>query len=166
MSEDYIKYIFDVIDGKVKFDKIDQKKRGRKPGYKHSAVTREKIADRMRNRVKSDEIRDKISSSLKGRSKPEEVKDKISKAKTKHTISADLLNQYTGRIKEKDVSMSTAEWLERCGHSRKEIKRWIEENYEAFNDCDDICTESYLKALSIKEEAILEEYSQHPEDWR
>jgi hypothetical protein len=167
MSEEYIKSIFDIMDGKAKFSTVDQKKRGRKPGYKHSKETKAKIADRMRDRVKTEEVKDKISNSLKGRPKPDEVREKISKAKTKHTVAGDLLDQYIGRSKEKDVPTSTQEWVAKCGHNPLEICEWIQEHYQEFNDCDGVYTESFLKAVAIKEEAILEEFdSGKQEDWR
>lgn len=168
MSDNYIKSIFDVLDGKVSYDKVGKKKRGRKAGYKHSSETKEKIAEKMKNRVKTPEVRDKISKSLLGRAKPEEVKEKISKSKTKHTVAEDILNQYSGYVKEKDIPTTTIDYLEKHGYKKSEICAWIKDNYDALNEgVDNICTESHLKALSIKEEALLDQdFNYINDDWR
>lgn len=167
MSEDYIKNVFDAIDGRVSYSNLGKKKRGRKPGYSHSLETKKKIANKMRNRIKTEETRSKISSSLTGRAKPEEVRSKISKSKTKHTVAEDLLNQYSGISKEKDVPTSTVEWLEKCGYKRADVCTWIRDNYDTFNEtADDVRTESHLKARSIKEETSLDHESFYKDEWR
>jgi hypothetical protein len=165
---DYIKSIFDVLDGKVSYDKVGKKKRGRKAGYKHSTETKQKIAEKMKNRVKTPEVRNKISKSLLGRAKPDEVKEKISRSKTKHTVAEDILNHYSGHIKEKDVPTPTAEYLEKHGYKKSEVCSWIRDNYEALNSgTESVCTESHLKALSIKEEALLDQdFNYIKDDWR
>jgi len=165
---DYIKSVFDVLDGKVSYDKVGKKKRGRKAGYRHSSETKQKIAEKMKNRIKTVEVRQKISKSLLGRAKPDEVKEKISKSKTKHTIAEDILNQYSGIVKEKDVPTPTAEYLERHGHKKSVLCAWIKDNYDALNCCaTDVCTESHLKALSIKEESLLDQdFNYIKDDWR
>lgn len=165
---DYIKSVFEALDGRVSFDNVGKKKRGRKPGYKHSSATKKKIAEKMKDRIKTPEVRNKISKSLLGRAKPESVKEKISKSKTKHTVAEDILNQYSGCLKEKDVPTTTVEYLERSGHKRSEVCAWIRDNYDALNDGPEcVCTESHLKALSIKEEALLDQdFNYIKEDWR
>lgn len=163
---DYIKSLFDVIDGKMTYDKAGKKKRGRRPGYKHSKETKEKIAEKMRDRKKPEEVKSKISKSLRGRAKPDEVKEKISKSKTKHCVAEDLLHQYAGLTSERDVNTTTAEWLERCGYTKAELCQWIQDNYDDINEFDDICTESHLKALSIKEEAAIDQdFNFISEEW-
>jgi hypothetical protein len=159
MSRAYIKQLFDAIDGKVKYDQLDKKKRGRKPGYKHSPETKAKIAEKMKNRTKTEEVRDKISKSLVGRPKPEEVKKKISESKTKHRVSDDFLNQYSGRIREKDVPTSTAEWLNRCGYNSDDLLAWLEAHKHELNSSADICTESHLRAFAVKEAVLDQDFN-------
>lgn len=167
MSEDYIKHLFNVIDGNVSYDQLGKKKRGRKAGYTHSEETKAKIAEKMKGRTKTKEIRNKISKSLQGRPKPDEVKEKISKSKTQHSIIEDLLNQYSGIDRENDVPMSTAEWLDKCGHDSRELCDWLVEHSSEIEKFQDVHTESFLKARSIKEEARLEQdFSKYQDDWR
>ena len=167
MSESYIRDVFDIMDGKLRYSNVDKKKRGRKPGYRHSQETKDKIAEQMRDRIKDDETKEKISRSLRGIPKPLGVRKKISESKKqeKNTIAADLLNQYSGAKKEKDVSMSTAEWLDRCGYNRLEVCKWIRDNYEEFNTSTDICSESDMKEGFYKGSPI-EDEGFHLEDWR
>jgi hypothetical protein len=167
MSEEYIRHVFDAIDGNLRYDKLGKKKRGRKAGYKHSEETKQKIAEKMRGRVKPKEIRAKISKSLQGRPKPDEVKEKISISKTQHSILEDLLNQYGGMDREKDIPVSTVEWLDKCGHSKEELCTWIMQHSEAIDSFDDVRTESFLTARAIKEEARLEQdFSKYQDEWR
>jgi len=159
MSTDYIESLFDIMDGKVTFNNVGKKKRGRKPGYQHSPETKEKIADKMRDRVKTDEVKQKISQSLQGVPKPASTRRKISKSKKQnnpdpHNISSDLLGIYNGSRRERDVPTSTAEYLEKCGYGKEEACAWIKEHAEEFNTFEydafdnedgDICSESRLK---------------------
>jgi hypothetical protein len=167
MSESYIQSVFDIMDGKLRYSNVDKKKRGRKPGYQHSQETKDKIADKMRDRIKDEETKEKISKSLRGIPKPLGVRKKISDSKKqeKNTIAADLLNQYSGAKKEKDVPMTTAEWLDKCGYSRKEICEWIRDNYDDFNSSTDICSESDMKEGFYKGSPI-EDDGFHLDDWR
>lgn len=175
MSTSYIKHIFEIEDGKVSFDKLGQKRRGRKPGYEHSEETKAKIADRMRHRIKTEEVRKKISKSLKGRAKPDEVKEKISQSKQDHNPGKDLRHCYGLRVEgarppsdKLCPSMTTLEWMQKCGHNIAEAQTWIEEHYNEFNmSANDVKTESYLKAIAIKEEAFLELNSRNlKDDWK
>jgi hypothetical protein len=167
MSESYIQSVFDIMDGKLRYSNVDKKKRGRKPGYQHSLETKQKIADKMRDRVKDEETKEKISKSLRGIPKPLGVRKKISESKKqpKNSIAADLLNQYSGARKEKDVPMTTAEWLDRCGYSKASVCDWIRKNYDAFNSSPDICSESDMKEGFYKGSPI-EEEGFHLEEWR
>jgi hypothetical protein len=167
MSDSYIKDVFDIIDGKLRYSNVDKKKRGRKPGYRHSQETKDKIAAQMRDRVKDEETKEKISRSLRGIPKPAAVKRKISKSKKqeKNTIAADLFNCYKGDRKEKDIPVSTAEWLDKCGYDRAAALKWIDEHYDEFNKSNDICSESdmkegFYKGSPIEDEGFL------MEDWR
>jgi hypothetical protein len=167
MSDSYIREVFDIIDGKLKYSNVDKKKRGRKPGYKHSQETKDKIAEQMRDRVKDPETKEKISRSLRGIPKPLVVRKKISESKKqpKNSIAADLLRCYEGKRKEKDIPVSTAEWLTRCGFDQEEICKWIAENYDEFNKSTDICSESdmkegFYKGSPIEDEGFL------IDDWR
>lgn len=167
INESYIQSVFDIMDGKLRYSNVDKKKRGRKPGYQHSPETKQKIADKMRDRVKDEETKEKISKSLRGIPKPLGVRKKISESKKqpKNSIAADLYNQYSGSKKEKDVPMSTAEWLEKCGYSKAQVLRWIRENYDEYNRSDDICSESDMKEGFYKGSPI-EEEGFHLEEWR
>jgi hypothetical protein len=167
MSESYIQSVFDIMDGKLRYANVDKKKRGRKAGYQHSQETKDKIADKMRDRIKDDETKEKISKSLRGIPKPLGVRKKISESKKqpKNSIAADLLNQYGGYKKEKDVPMTTAEWLDKCGYSKAEVCKWIRDNYDVYNASDDICSESDMKEGFYKGSPI-EEEGFHMDDWR
>lgn len=163
MSDDYMKSFFDIIDGKTKFENLDKKKRGRKPGYKHSRATRDKIADKMRGRVKDDETKDKISKSLLGREKPLETRRKISKSKTHNSVAGDLLQQYSGISRERDVPTSTHEYLTKLDYNKLEVCQWIKENFDEINDGQEesetrcIRWEADLNADLKKEEPNLDE---------
>jgi hypothetical protein len=96
---------------------------------------------------------------LQGVPKPTSTRRKISKSKRKNnpnpnTISADLLNTYSGSRREKDVPTSTIEYIERCGHDKAEVCAWIRDHFDEFNsfeydefdnECGDVCSESRLK---------------------
>lgn len=165
MSDDYMQSFFDIMDGKVKYKDLDKKKRGRKPGYKHSKETRDKIADKMKGRVKDEETKEKISKSLLGREKPLETRRKISVSKTHNSVAGDLLRQYSGVARERDVPTSTHEYLSKCESDKLEICDWIKENFEAINDGqgpDEVETrtirwEADLNAEMKKEEPNLDE---------
>jgi hypothetical protein len=173
MSIEYIKHIFEIEDGKVSFEKLGQKKRGRKPGYSHSSLTKTKIAEKMKNRIKTEEIKKKISKSLKGRSKPDEVKEKISLSKLDHNVGKDLRFSYGLRVEGSKPptdrlrpDMTTLEWIQKCGHDLEEIQEWIIKNYAEFNKiANDVKTESYLEAIAIKEETPLES-DRNKDDWK
>jgi hypothetical protein len=167
MSEEYIKRIFDIIDGKVKYANVDNKKRGRKPGYQHSQETKDKIADKMRDRIKDEETKSKISKSLQGVPKPYAVRKKISEKKTqdKNSIAADLLNQYSGARKERDIPIATADYLDKCGYSKSEVCEWIREHYDEFNTSPDICSEVRLKEGFYKG-SVIDNDGFMMEDWR
>ena len=167
MSEDYIHSVFDIMDGKLRYSNVGKKKRGRKPGYQHSQATKDKIADKMRDRVKDEETKEKISRSLRGIPKPLGVRKKISESKKqkKNSIAADLMNQYSGVKTERDIPLTTIEWLSRCGHSKSEVCKWIRENYDRFNESDNICSESDLKEGYYKG-SPLEEEGFHLDEWR
>jgi len=174
MSLDYIESLFDILDGKVNFSNVGKKKRGRKAGYKHSQETIEKIADQMRNRTKTEEEKKKISQSLQGIPKSKSTRRKISRSKKGDNpvkISDDLLSAYNGAKREKDVSTSTAEWLERCGHNRVELCEWIKAHSDEFNEfgfdefeneAGDIYTEKLLNEGFYKESPI--DQDAHNED--
>lgn len=158
MSTDYIESLFDIMDGKVTYNNVGKKKRGRKPGYRHSPETKEKIANQMRDRVKTEEVKQKISQSLQGVPKPESTRRKISKSKRQnnpnpHNVASDLLNIYSG-LREKDIPTPTIEFIERSGHSKAEICKWIKDHQDEINSFEydeydneegDICSESRLK---------------------
>jgi hypothetical protein len=157
MSHDYIRSLFEVIDGKISYKQIGQKKRGRKPGYQHSEETKSKIADQMRGRVKTSETRDQISKSLLGRPKSEETKDKISKQKQEHDVGRDLLASYGIKIPgprpPKDQlcpTVNCVEWIKQHG-DLEEVQVWIEENAAKFREVAvDVCCESKLKESVYK----------------
>ena len=104
MSDTYLDSFFDILDGKVKYSDYGKKKRGRKPGYKHTKETKEKIAQQMRGRVKDEETKNKISESLRGREKSPETRAKISESKRDpdNTVPGDLLDFYSGSKRERD----------------------------------------------------------------
>jgi hypothetical protein len=164
-EEDYLKTLFDAMDGKVKFKDLDKKKRGRRAGYKHSPETRDKIAKQMKGRVKDDETKDKISKSLLGREKPLETRRKISKSKTHNSVAGDLLHQYSGVNRERDIPTSTHEYLSKVGGDPLDVCQWIKDNFEAINEgqgADEIesrCIrwEADLNAEMKKEEPNLDE---------
>jgi hypothetical protein len=164
MSSSYIRHIFDIEDGKVSFDKLGQKKRGRKPGYSHSFETKKKIADRMKNRTKSPEVREKISKSLRGRTKPDEVREKISKSKSEHHPGKDLRACYGLKVSNPkpppdklSPTLSTVEWMSKCGLDIKEAQEWIEEHWKEFDEiATDVTYESRLRAMAKREDGNLE----------
>ena len=174
MSDDYMSLFFDIIDGKTKFKDLDKKKRGRKPGYKHSRETRDKIADKMRGRVKDDETKEKISKSLLGREKPLETRMKISKSKTHNSVAGDLLQQYSGISRERDIPTSTHEYLTKCQQDKLEACNWIKDNFEAINEGQgpdepetrNIRWEADLNAEMKKEEPNLDEVGNVDPIWR
>ena len=174
MTDDYMKSVFDVIDGKVKFQDIGKKKRGRKAGYKHSKETRDKIAEKMKGRVKDEETKEKISKSLLGREKPLETRLKISKSKTHNSVAGDLLQQYSGVSRERDVPTPTQEYLSKCESDQNEICEWIKENFEAINESQGpdeqetrtIRWEADLNAEMKKEEPNLDEVGAVEGLWR
>ena len=174
MSDGYMKSFFDVIDGKIKFKDIGKKKRGRKAGYKHSRETRDKIAEKMKGRVKDEDTKDKISKSLLGREKPLETRRKISKSKTHNSVAGDLLQQYSGLSRERDVPTSTQEFLAKGSCDQLEVCQWIKDNFEAINDGqgpDEVATrtirwEADLNAEMKKEEPNLDEIGIIDGSWR
>lgn len=173
MSVNYMESFFDIIDGKTKFKNLGKKKRGRKSGYKHSKETRDKIADKMRGRVKDEETKDKISKSLLGREKPLETRMKISKSKTHNSVAGDLLHQYSGLTRERDIPTSTHEYLAKCHIDKLEICEWIKENFDAINEGQepgspnhDIRWEADLNAEMKKEEPNLDEVGNINPLWR
>jgi hypothetical protein len=132
VSEDYIKLVFEVMDGKVKFKDLDKKRRGRKSGYEHNPDTKEKIANKMKGKVKAEETKEKISKSLVGREKTYDTRQKISRSKTKNSIAKDLLETYSGVVRERDVVTSTYDYLAN-NPKRMEACDWIKENFELLN---------------------------------
>jgi hypothetical protein len=165
MSNEYISQLFEVVDGKMNFDKLGKKKRGRKPGYHHTEETKQKIADQMTNRKKTDETKQKISDTLSGRPKSEETKRRISERRKRpdKSVAADFLNQYSGESREHDIPTPTVEWLERLEAesgvkiNRQEICGWIRDHFDELNTIDEsaaICSESQLNAFSRKKLTI------------
>lgn len=160
-----MKSFFDMLDGKVKFKDLDKKKRGRKVGYQHSVETRDKIAGKMKGRVKDEETKNKISKSLSGREKPLETRLKIAKSKTHNSVAGDLLQQYSGVNKERDIPTSTHEYLNACGYNQIEVCNWIKEHFQEINEGQgpddhetrDIRWEAFLNAEMKKEEPDLDE---------
>jgi hypothetical protein len=176
MSEEYIRRLFEIMDGKVSYSNVDQKKRGRKPGYKHSQETKDKIAEQMRDRIKDEETKAKISRSLQGVPKPLPVRRKISRKKRqlKNSIASDFLNQYSGAKKERDVSLPSADYLDKCGYSKAEACTWIKEHYDELNtyeykpfdnECGDICSESRLNE-GLYKGSVIDNDGFMSEDWR
>jgi hypothetical protein len=169
-----MKSVFDVMDGKVKFKDLDKKKRGRKAGYNHSKETRDKIAEKMKGRIKDDETKGKISKSLLGREKPMETRRKISKSKTHNSVAGDLLQQYSGLSRERDVPTSTHEYLAKVGSDQMDACEWIKENFEAINEGQGpdeveirtIRWEADLNAEMKKEEPNLDEVGLVGGMWR
>ena len=166
MSDDYIKSFFAVEDGKVKFKDLDKKKRGRKAGYSHSEETKDKIADRMKGRVKDPETKEKISKSLLGREKPMETRRKISASKIRNSdnsVARDLLEQYSGLVRERDVPVSTHDYLSSCGANPVELCTWIKDHFHEINEGQiqeetrNIRWEADLNAEMKKEEPNLDE---------
>ena len=160
---DYLDHFFRILDGKINFDNLGKKKRGRKKGYKHSQKTKDKIADRMRDRSKSRETKDKISKSLKGREKSPEVREKISRSKKETNISDELINDYI-----KPVRLEDKQWLQ--GRPEKEIQeaqQWIIEHYDEYLRIaeHDVRTTKDLKGdAEWKEKVELLDYYRDPYD--
>lgn len=164
MSDNYMDSVFNIIDGKVKFNNYGKKKRGRKPGYNHSKETKNKIADKMKGRTKDEETKEKISHSLQGREKPLETRQKISKSKTRNSVASDLLHQYSGVSRERDVPTTTHDYLSQCGADKLEVCQWIKENFNEINDLIEedeggytVRWEADLNADMKKEEPNLDE---------
>ena len=147
---DYLEYHFRVIDHKITISNLNNKKRGRKKGYSHNTETKNKIADKMKNRVKSDEERDKISRKLKGRKKAQETIKKISKQRRENWPAEDLLKDYTNPSRKEDQ-----EWMSKAMNTEEaaEIKQWILDHYDEYNDLaeDYIKTYKDLRANAMKE---------------
>jgi hypothetical protein len=167
-----MKSIFDVIDGKIKFADLGKKKRGRKAGYQHSEKTRDKIAEKMKGRVKDEDTKEKISKSLLGREKPFETRRKISRSKTHNSVARDLLEVYSGICRERDVPGSTHDFISKCGENPGEICQWIKDNFEIINegqgepDTRTIRWEADLNAEMKKEEPNLEDIGLMTDEWR
>lgn len=171
MSSDYIKSFFDIIDGKVKFKDLDKKKRGRKPGYSHSDETKEKIAGKMRGRTKDEETKDKISKSLLGREKSPETRRKISRSKTQNSVARDLLEQYSGLVRERDIAVTTYDYIASQDQNPVDICKWIRDHFHEINDGQGdietrtIRSEADLNADLKKEEPNLDEIGFIDAEW-
>jgi hypothetical protein len=172
MSLDYMKNVFEVLDGKVKYSDIGKKKRGRKAGYTHSESTRDKIAEKMRGRVKDEGTKEKISKSLLGREKPFETRRKISRSKTHNSVARDLLETYSGLCRERDVPTSTHDFISKSGEDPINICQWIKDNFEKINtgqgepETRTIRWEADLNAEMKKEEPNLEDIGLMNDGWR
>ena len=155
-DEDYIEHYFRIVDNKITISNVNTKKRGRKKGYKHNEETKEKIAEKMRDRVKSPEEKIKISNKLRGRKKDIETIRKISRKKRGTWPSDDLLKDYTTPSRKED-----RDWLHNHMSEKdsKEIRQWILDHYEKFNEIaeDNILTYKDLRALTEKEKVELSE---------
>ena len=167
-----MKNVFEVLDGKIKYSDIGKKKRGRKAGYKHSDKTRDKIAEKMRGRVKDEDTKEKISKSLLGREKPFETRRKISRSKTHNSVARDLLETYSGLCRERDIPNSTHDYISKCGEDPLEICTWIKEHFAEINDGQGephtrtVRWEADLNAEMKKEEPNLEDIGLLNDDWR
>jgi len=154
----YIEHHFRVIDGKINSGNINNKKRGRRKGYKHTDETKDKIADKMKDRTKTDEEKQKISDKLKGRKKSLVTIKKISIKKRKTWPADDLLKDYMNPSRKED-----REWLNNNSNDeeRQELLDWIIENHDQFNEiAEDVKTYKDLKSDSMREQVeLVEQYN-------
>jgi len=67
---------------------------GRKPGYKHSQETKDKIRTSLQGRPPTEEHKNRISRALKGTPHPEERRENIARGKALYELDEKCLNRF------------------------------------------------------------------------